>query len=381
MTDPPGGKEYGRRLRLARLSRGLSQEQLAEEAGVTRQSITGLESGRWDPSLRVALRLARALGTPVEELFSTDPTNTTIPADPVASVAEGDRVALVEVRGRTHAFPLSGDSCTRWGFAPASGTVTATTATSNATAGPAQVEVFGPRPLTVSVAGCDPALPLLAEPLAELDPPVRLLWWPCGSSRALELLLAGAVHCAGMHLYDSAARTYNTPAARRALSGSGGAEVVGFAVWREGLALAPGVEGKVKDLSDVAALGLRLANREKGSEARELLDRERRRLRVPASALTGYGSTVGGHLPVASAVASGLADAGMTSEPAALLYGLGFRPLATERYDLVLPTANVELPEVKALLQVLGSRQLHAQLASLPGYDASVCGAVVDTFD
>ena len=59
----------GTRLRLARQARGLSQQQLAGVAGVTRQAVSAVESGHSDPSLRVALGLARALGVTVEELF------------------------------------------------------------------------------------------------------------------------------------------------------------------------------------------------------------------------------------------------------------------------------------------------------------------------
>ena len=59
----------GTRLRLARQARGLSQQQLAGVAGVTRQAVSAVESGHSDPSLRVALGLARALGMAVEELF------------------------------------------------------------------------------------------------------------------------------------------------------------------------------------------------------------------------------------------------------------------------------------------------------------------------
>ena len=67
------GSRSDDRFRLARLSRGLSQGALADVAGVTRQSISGIESGRWSPSLEVALALASALGTSVEDLFGAAP--------------------------------------------------------------------------------------------------------------------------------------------------------------------------------------------------------------------------------------------------------------------------------------------------------------------
>ena len=59
----------GANLRLARQARGFSQQQLASMAGVSRQAVSAVESGHSDPSLRVALALAQALGLSVEELF------------------------------------------------------------------------------------------------------------------------------------------------------------------------------------------------------------------------------------------------------------------------------------------------------------------------
>lgn len=57
------------RLRVARAERRISQEQLAELAGVTRQTISSIENGQYCPSALLAFVLARRLGKPVEELF------------------------------------------------------------------------------------------------------------------------------------------------------------------------------------------------------------------------------------------------------------------------------------------------------------------------
>jgi putative transcriptional regulator len=52
-----------------RLALGLTQEQLAERAGVSRQTIISIEGGRYDPSLSLAMKLATLLGERVEGLF------------------------------------------------------------------------------------------------------------------------------------------------------------------------------------------------------------------------------------------------------------------------------------------------------------------------
>ncbi len=57
-------------LRLARDERRWTQAELAQLVGVSRQTINSIETGRFEPSLGLALKLARLLERPVEELFS-----------------------------------------------------------------------------------------------------------------------------------------------------------------------------------------------------------------------------------------------------------------------------------------------------------------------
>ncbi len=368
MTEAAHGD--GARLRLARQARGLSQQQLAGVAGVTRQAVSAVESGHSDPSLRVALGLARALGMTVEELFGPGDPADPVLARPVAPASgRGSRVALATVGDTFVALPLHADMAARVGFGAAGGLVVGA---KEAQAPGDQIEVrpIGPPRPTLVVAGCDPALPLLETPLALLDPPVAFAWWPCGSGEALRLAAAGLVHAAGVH------QPGDDLAAGEVSDIHGGAAVVGFAAWREGLVVRPGAS--VGGLADVARLGLRLVNREAGAQARKLLDRERLRLGLSPAELPGYHSEAAGHLQVAAAIAGGLADAGVSSEPAGLAYGLDFIPLAEERFDLVLPAKHAASREVQGLLKVLTSRWLLAQLASLPGYDPASCGVFRD---
>jgi putative transcriptional regulator len=57
------------RLKVARAEKNLSQEQLALLAGVTRQTISSIETGQYNPSALLALLLARRLEKRVEDLF------------------------------------------------------------------------------------------------------------------------------------------------------------------------------------------------------------------------------------------------------------------------------------------------------------------------
>lgn len=366
-----------RRLRLARLARQLSQDQLAEMAGISRQAVAGFEGGRFAPSLPVALRLSRALGTNVEDLFGDGggpPPMTARWARRPARPGRPTRVALATVGAQTWAFPLDA-AAVGAGFEAAAAV---TTTGRRPAADEVAAVALQPPATTLVVAGCDPALPLLAGPLARQDPPVTLLWWQCSSRQALSLAAQGAVHAAGVHRPASTGTGGRAPAARRALPG--GAAVIAFAAWDEGLAVSPSVADAVTSVADLVRLQLPLANREPGAEARTLLQRECRRAGVAAGDLVGWDTAVAGHLPVAAAIAAGLAAAGVTTAPAATAHNLPFVELATERFDLVVPRAHVSGVEGRALLTALGGSELRRQLSAVRGYDASACGTVVDSF-
>ena len=57
------------RIRNRRKELGLSQEELAKKCGVSRQTVNAIENNKYDPTLGLAMRLARLLNTPVEEIF------------------------------------------------------------------------------------------------------------------------------------------------------------------------------------------------------------------------------------------------------------------------------------------------------------------------
>jgi putative transcriptional regulator len=57
------------RLRDLRTERGWSQGELARRLGVSRQTINAVETDKYDPSLPLALRMARLFGVPVPQIF------------------------------------------------------------------------------------------------------------------------------------------------------------------------------------------------------------------------------------------------------------------------------------------------------------------------
>ena len=61
--------EFTCNLKQYRTACGLTQEQLAEKVGVRRETIMLLEKAQYNPSLKLAIDISRAVGAPIEEIF------------------------------------------------------------------------------------------------------------------------------------------------------------------------------------------------------------------------------------------------------------------------------------------------------------------------
>ena len=64
--------DMNNRLRVLRAERGWSQAELGGRLGVSRQAVNAIETGKYDPSLPLAFKLARLFEMPIEEIFSDD---------------------------------------------------------------------------------------------------------------------------------------------------------------------------------------------------------------------------------------------------------------------------------------------------------------------
>ncbi|MCX2728225.1 helix-turn-helix domain-containing protein [Thermomicrobium sp. 4228-Ro] len=356
-------------VRARRQALGLTQQQLAERAGISRQTLVAIEAGRLTPSVTVALRLARALGCTVDDLFAL--------AEPPlleAQLALGERWS-VPVPSRAHLARV-GETIVAWPVRDEGGEAegvirerTGDRVTVELLVDPATLE------RSLVLAGCDPALAMLAAHLRRWHRGLRVLWVPLGSRGALRALAEGWVHVAGTHLWDPEAGEFNLPEVRRQLAGRPVA-VVTLSRWVEGLGLAPGNPKQIRSVADLARPDVMLVNREPGSGSRLLLDTAMQNAGLAPSSLPGYDRELPGHRAVAEAIASRLADAGPLAFPVARSYGLSFLPLLEERYDLVVPLEYLDWPPVRDLLELLASRPVRRELEA-SGYDVHESGVLV----
>jgi len=353
------------RVRAVRESRGLRQAEVARRAGLSRQALSAIESGRYVPNIAVALRLAQALGCAVEDLFAP-PRGAGVEAVLAQPAGPSSRVVVGRVRDRLVAWPLRGHGSS----VPADGIVEARRGQR------ARVTVL-PGTLhperVLLLAGCDPALRVAAS-LVERQGGVRVHWLPLSSARALEAAGRGLVHVAGTHLHPPE-DPEGVGVVRRWL-GQTPAVMVSVARWVEGLMLRPGLGKQVRRPEDLLRPGLRVVNRERGSGSRLVFDRWLRGAGVSGRRVEGYGVELNTHLAVAEAVAGGLADAGPGVLPVARWYGLDFLPITEQRYDLVVPQDLVDAEPVQMFLDVVTGRRFRQELVAIGGYDFASAGTV-----
>src|SRR5579862_6008158 len=240
LTDHERVPEIDTNLGKLRRQRGFSAIHLAATVGVSRQTIYAMEAGTYVPNTAVALRLARALDTTVEELF-TLPEG--IPAPNLhseravllpgsAPLQAGQPVQLCRVEKRLMA---SAPSPVPWCF-PATDAVVV--ADKPGREGKTLVQIFQAEDdftNRILVAGCDPGISVLSRHVQAAG--IELVLAHRNSSQALALLKEGCVHIAGTHLKDEHSGESNLPAIRR-LFPKNSVAVVAFAVWEEGIVTA-----------------------------------------------------------------------------------------------------------------------------------------------
>ncbi|HVJ85733.1 MAG TPA: substrate-binding domain-containing protein [Caulifigura sp.] len=338
----------GNRVRELRLKLGLTQGELASRAGVSRPSITAIESGRITPSVTAAVAIARALGATVEATFAA--TETLSPEWAWSPPRAAWRAWQAEVAEKPLLVPVEG-------IASAS-TVHDVVASNE----PDRAFDWRLARSTLVVASCDPAAGQMAAEYHALTGQ-RMIVVRRSSRQALELLRQGKVHVAGMHLATHGRRGTNAEIARDMLGNGYG--IVRGASWKAGVATSGRLESaSVRRLS---VGGVRWVGRETGSGARQCLDE------ILGTERT-YRHLARDHAGVVEAIRSGWADAGVCIELTSLEAGLAFRSVRTEDYDLVFAEASGGDPRIRGLLQLLESPRYRQIVGELPGYNSDETG-------
>lgn len=219
----------------------------------------------------------------------------------------------------------------------------------------------------------DLALELLADSANETLGEGTCVPVSVGSLDGLVALRQGLADMAGCHLFDAQANEYNLPHLRH-LFPDRPLVVVTLAHREQGLIVAPANPLGIRGVEDLIRPGTRIVNRNPGSGTRTWFDGRLASLGVSHDKVGGYEREVPTHSAVAEAVASGRADAGLGIRAAAEQRELGFVPLFTERYDLVIDASRMDDETVARMLETLGTRDFRAQVRRFGGYDTTESG-------
>lgn len=193
-----------------------------------------------------------------------------------------------------------------------------------------------------------------------------------GSMDGLDQLKSGQAMAAGIHLVEDSGNEWNLSFVRDAFSD----EPMVLMEWarrEQGLILS-------SELASIASLaelkGRRVAQRQPASGAGRLFLHELKSKGIKPESfdlLPDYART---ETDAALTVVSGKADAAPGLAGLARQFDLGFLPIATERYDLLIDRRSWFEPPIQTLLQFCRSAEFHQQAADIGGYDVTSQGKI-----
>jgi len=229
----------------------------------------------------------------------------------------------------------------------------------------------------VVIAGSnDLALELLTKNLTSQHPGYTVSISNVGSLSGLMALQNGSCHVAASHLLDFETGEYNSSFIKKHFS-TLKITVLNLAYREQGLIVRKENPPKIKSLRDLAIRKVAFVNRQEGSGTRVLFDYKLQQEGIDPSEIDGYSKIASTHMEVALSVFGGSADAGMGIHASAKMLGLDFIPLATERFDLIVPNEIISTQPVKALREVLNSEEFKSTVARMAGYNTRDTGKIM----
>lgn len=224
----------------------------------------------------------------------------------------------------------------------------------------------------------DLALPLLQQHVAEAANLHVDLGFQ-GSVDALRALNARECLVAGFHVPALHGAAPVFARALKPLLRPGSHRLIACSRRMQGLMVRKEHAGLVRTFPDLIRQHLRFVNRQSGSGTRMLVDHLLHEHSIAPGSLPGYLEHIEHtHVAVALCIASGVVDAGIGVEAAALQFGLHFIPLVEESYFLACLDSSLHHPAVQRLREVLAGPRWREMLANLPGYQpAAAAGGVL----
>lgn len=225
----------------------------------------------------------------------------------------------------------------------------------------------------VVIGSHDLILDVMADMMPNHFPGMYLSSTHVGSMGGLMALKRGEAHIAPIHMLNEETGVYNVSYIEK--------------MFHEPVALIKGVgrvqgimvkKGNPLHISSVEDLKkVRFVNRQRGAGTRMLLDFCLKERGIMPEEIRGYDREAVTHMAVAALVAGESADAGLGIRSAALAMKLDFIEVGQEEYDFAVPEKYLELPYIRAFVQILKSEEFHKKLQELGGYTWERAGEIV----
>lgn len=228
----------------------------------------------------------------------------------------------------------------------------------------------------VVVGSHDNTLDVLADQIRAHHSNLTLSSSHVGSMGGLMAIKRGVCHLAGSHLLDTEDGSYNISYLKKYLPGTN-AKLVNLVYRDQGLIVSPGNPKGIKGIEDLRREDITFINRQGGSGTRILLDYKLQQLGLDPMNISGYENEEFTHMSVAVVVLSGSVDAGLGIYAAAKALGLGFIPVVTEQYDLVIPEEYFETENIRILLETITSSSFKRRVNTLGGYSTERTGEII----
>jgi len=228
----------------------------------------------------------------------------------------------------------------------------------------------------VIVGSHDNTLDILADQIKAKNSRVTISSSHVGSMGGLMAIKRGVSHLAGSHLLDTENGTYNLSYIEKYLSGID-VKLIHLVFREQGLIVKRGNPKDIKSIEDLTRKDVTFINRQAGSGTRILLDYRLNQLGVDSADIHGYHHEEFTHMAVAVAVLSGTVDAGLGIYAAAKALDLGFIPVVTEQYDLIIPLQYFETDNIQMLLEIINSQDFKKRVEALGGYNTQKTGNII----
>lgn len=337
-------------VRTFRIRLGISQLDLAKRSGVSRSTISAIETHSLSPSVAAAIAIARSLNCSVEDLFARGAAGTSIRwVETVENKSRNENLGWTAAIGQEVV-------CYPYGFVSYASLPPKAMPSHDTSSSNDHLD-------TLVVASCDPAFSILAGCYRK-NSPFQILSIERSSTGSLELLKQGSVHAAGIHFSHKSNPNGNREHAENYLGDD--FMLIRVAEWWEGLAYRAVRRQSIQRL--VSSTNRWIA-REKGSGARlcfdNLVDRKTEKLVIAPN-----------HHSVAEFIKAGVGEAGVCLQIAAEQSDLRFAAIQKESFDLCVPLRLEEDPRVKSLVEAIKSREYRTLIDKIPGYESKTSGAI-----